>query len=241
MEMAKNRGCPFSKKGGCSFTVGTQAQRVSAPPPPRSWYPSSKSQCPPPPPPRTAPVLLPPNLQPPLFMDNQAEPLEINVKWCIFCITYIIFYIFKNKFECKYSDSPPIIQYDKRTAPLFSHLGSRQPPLRSGRTAVGTLFQTEYPHPPGSHPPLPTHPSPPTPPPPLPHPSPTPPPPPGRPTRGGGHVPLSLATTVSICSALVMPPRLTASSSAVHGSTRRSCSLGVTTSHQLGSQRPAGH
>ena len=55
---------------------------------------------------RTAPVLLPPNLQPPLFMDNQAQPLEISVKWCIFCITYIIFYQiivlkgFKNKFEC---------------------------------------------------------------------------------------------------------------------------------------------
>ena len=54
---------------------------------------------------RTAPVLLPPNLQPPLFMDNQAQPLEISVKWCIFCITYIIFYQiivlkgFKNKFE----------------------------------------------------------------------------------------------------------------------------------------------
>ena len=30
----KTRGCPFSKKGGCSFAVGTQAQRVSAPPPP---------------------------------------------------------------------------------------------------------------------------------------------------------------------------------------------------------------
>ena len=63
-----------------------------------------------PPPPffgqRTAPVLLPPNLQPPLFMDNQAQPLEISVKWCIFCIPYIIFYQiivlkgFKNKFEC---------------------------------------------------------------------------------------------------------------------------------------------
>ena len=54
----------------------------------------------------TAPVLLPPNLHPPLFMDNQAQSLEISVKWCIFCITYIIFYHiivlkgFKNKFEC---------------------------------------------------------------------------------------------------------------------------------------------
>ena len=54
---------------------------------------------------RTAHVLLPPNLQPPLFMDNQAQPLEISIKWCIFCITYIIFYQiivlkgFKNKFE----------------------------------------------------------------------------------------------------------------------------------------------
>ena len=28
----KTRGCPLSKKGGCSFAVGTQAQRVSAPP-----------------------------------------------------------------------------------------------------------------------------------------------------------------------------------------------------------------
>ena len=53
----------------------------------------------------TALDLLPPNLQPPLFMDNQAQPLEISVKWCIFFITYIIFYQiivlkgFKNKFE----------------------------------------------------------------------------------------------------------------------------------------------
>ena len=133
---------------------------------------------------RTAPVLLPPNLQPPLFMDNQAQPLEISVKWCIFCITYIIFYQimvlkgFKNKWNayncylmwnigCKYSDSPPFIQYDffiffysgvisqlqfpnlgfkiAGFPPLFSHLGSRQPPLRSDRTAVCTLFQTEYP------------------------------------------------------------------------------------------------
>ena len=81
----------------------------------------------------TAPVLLPPNLQPPLFMDNQAQPLEISIKWCIFCITYIIFYQIKvsrtnlNAYNCylmwnigcKYSDSPPIIQYDKRTAPSF--------------------------------------------------------------------------------------------------------------------------
>ena len=55
---------------------------------------------------RTAPVLLPPNLQPPLFMDNQAQPLEIRVKWCIFCIHISFFYQiivlkgFKNKFEC---------------------------------------------------------------------------------------------------------------------------------------------
>ena len=54
---------------------------------------------------RTAPVLLPPNLQPPLFMVNEAQPLEISKKWCIFCTTYIIFYQiivlkgFKNKFE----------------------------------------------------------------------------------------------------------------------------------------------
>ena len=32
--------------------------------------------------------------------------------------------------------------------PFFSHLVSQQPPLRSGQTAVGTLFQTEYPPPP---------------------------------------------------------------------------------------------
>ena len=31
----KTRGCSFSKKGVCSFAVGTQAQRVSAPPPPQ--------------------------------------------------------------------------------------------------------------------------------------------------------------------------------------------------------------
>ena len=30
----KPRGCHFSKKGDCSFAVGSQAQRVSAPPPP---------------------------------------------------------------------------------------------------------------------------------------------------------------------------------------------------------------
>ena len=29
----KTRGCPLSKKGGCSFAVVTQAQRVSPPPP----------------------------------------------------------------------------------------------------------------------------------------------------------------------------------------------------------------
>ena len=31
---SKTRGCPLSKKGGCSFAVGTQSQRVSSPPPP---------------------------------------------------------------------------------------------------------------------------------------------------------------------------------------------------------------
>ena len=32
---SKTRGCPLSKReGGCSFAVGTQPQRVSAPPPP---------------------------------------------------------------------------------------------------------------------------------------------------------------------------------------------------------------
>ena len=30
----KTTGCPLSKKGGCSFAVGTQTQRVNAPPPP---------------------------------------------------------------------------------------------------------------------------------------------------------------------------------------------------------------
>ena len=30
---------------------------------------------------RTAPVLLPPNLQPPLFMGAQGQPLEINSEW----------------------------------------------------------------------------------------------------------------------------------------------------------------
>ena len=31
---SKTRGCPWPKRGGCSFAVGTQPQRVSAPPPP---------------------------------------------------------------------------------------------------------------------------------------------------------------------------------------------------------------
>ena len=31
---SKTRGCPLSKKGGCSIAVGTQTQKVSAPPPP---------------------------------------------------------------------------------------------------------------------------------------------------------------------------------------------------------------
>ena len=45
--------------------------------------------------------------------------------------------------------APPILKYDIRTAPFFlRHHGSRQSPLSSGRTAVGTLFQTEYPPPP---------------------------------------------------------------------------------------------
>ena len=30
---------------------------------------------------RTAPVLLPSNLQPPLFKDNTSQPLEISIKW----------------------------------------------------------------------------------------------------------------------------------------------------------------
>ena len=30
----KTRGCPLLKKGGCSFTVGTQIQIVNVPPPP---------------------------------------------------------------------------------------------------------------------------------------------------------------------------------------------------------------
>ena len=55
---------------------------------------------------RTVPALLPPNLLPPLFMDNQAQSLENSVKWWVFCIACIIFYQiivlkgFKNKFEC---------------------------------------------------------------------------------------------------------------------------------------------
>ena len=51
------------------------------------------------------PLVLPsPNLQSPLFMDTQEQPLEISIKWWIFCIVYIIFYHiivlkgFKNRF-----------------------------------------------------------------------------------------------------------------------------------------------
>ena len=35
-------------------------------------------------------VLQSPNLQPPIFMDTQEQPLEINVKWWIFSIVYHI-------------------------------------------------------------------------------------------------------------------------------------------------------
>ena len=49
---------------------------------------------------------------------------------------------------CKDPDSPLLYNIIRGQPPLFSHLGSRQPPLRSGWTAVGTLFQTEYPPPP---------------------------------------------------------------------------------------------
>ena len=30
----KTRGCPWPKRGGCSFQMGTQTQRVNTPPPP---------------------------------------------------------------------------------------------------------------------------------------------------------------------------------------------------------------
>ena len=54
-------------------------------------------------------------------------------------------------------DSSPILQYNKRTAPLpllfFSRRGSQLPPLSSGQTAVGTLFLTKYPPPRGQRPP----------------------------------------------------------------------------------------
>ena len=50
--------------------------------------------------------------------------------------------------------SQPPLKYSKRTPPplfflIVTHHGSRQPPLHSGRTAFGTLLQTEYPPPPG--------------------------------------------------------------------------------------------
>ena len=54
---------------------------------------------------RTSPVLLPPNLQPPLYMGAQGQPLDINHEWWIFYIEYILFYLTivprgsKNKFE----------------------------------------------------------------------------------------------------------------------------------------------
>ena len=53
------------------------------------------------------PLVLPsPNLQPPIVIDTQEQPLKISIKWGICCIIYIIFYQiivlkgFKNKFEC---------------------------------------------------------------------------------------------------------------------------------------------
>ena len=108
---------------------------------------------------RTAPVLLSPNLQLPLFMDTQEQPLEISIKWGIFCIAYIIFYQiivlkgFKNKFECirllydvdigrRDSASSLFIQHNKRTSCVAS------------ATALQRLDHSQYPFPDRVPPPL---------------------------------------------------------------------------------------
>ena len=94
-------------------------------------------------------------------MDAQGQPLEINSEWWIFYIWYKYFTLllfqkglrtnlnaYNSYLICNISwtdsDSSPILQYNIRTAPLFfNRRGLRQPPLSSGRTTVGTFFQTE--------------------------------------------------------------------------------------------------
>ena len=60
----------MGRGGHWLFELGYQLPNYSPPPPPHTLFGQ-----------RTAPVLLPPNLQPPVFMGVQGQPLEINIKW----------------------------------------------------------------------------------------------------------------------------------------------------------------
>ena len=78
-------------------------------------------------------VFLSPYLQPPLFMDTQEQLLEISIKW-EFSVLHMSKSLYQNvsrtnlniyncymmkNIGCKDSDSSFILQYNKRTAPLF--------------------------------------------------------------------------------------------------------------------------